>query len=41
MRTCILCGGALALLGALGRLTWYRCTACGMDQCKEERTRPK
>ena len=30
-RRCKLCGGLLCLLGVLGRLTWFRCRACGMQ----------
>lgn len=29
---CTLCGGPLVILGQLGRLMWYRCRDCGMDQ---------
>ncbi len=32
---CSLCGGPLMELGALGRLTHYRCRNCGM-QCSKE-----
>lgn len=28
---CPACGGVLALLGKLGNLVWFRCTACGID----------
>lgn len=30
--TCYVCGGDLALLGTLGRLTWLRCIQCGIEQ---------
>jgi hypothetical protein len=32
---CLACGGLLALLGGLGRLTWFRCRDCGLDQCRK------
>jgi hypothetical protein len=31
---CIICGGVLALLGKLGNKAWFRCTACGLEQCR-------
>lgn len=34
---CLACGGELTLLGSLGRLTWFRCRACGLDQSTEDR----
>jgi hypothetical protein len=33
---CTVCGGALALLGRLGRLTWTRCVACGAQHSHAE-----
>lgn len=30
-KPCSVCNGVLALLGHLGRITWLRCTACGID----------
>jgi tRNA(Ile2) C34 agmatinyltransferase TiaS len=31
MNGCPACGGELALLGQLGSLVHFRCTACGLD----------
>jgi hypothetical protein len=33
---CPVCGGQGALLGDLGRLTWFRCVACGMDFARHQ-----
>ena len=33
---CCGCSGPLTLLGALGRLTWWRCRDCGLDQSTRE-----
>ena len=33
---CSLCGGSLAFLGQLGRLLWFRCINCGLDQCCQQ-----
>jgi hypothetical protein len=30
-RQCALCGGALGVLGMLGRLVWWLCRDCGMQ----------
>jgi hypothetical protein len=30
-KTCQLCGGTLAYLGTLGKLSWWQCVNCGMD----------
>lgn len=35
-RCCGYCGGALTLLGRLGRMIWYRCRDCGADLNEEE-----
>lgn len=32
--SCEMCGGELALLGRLGRVTHFRCIACGWEQAK-------
>lgn len=32
---CQLCGGALEVLGSLGRLAHYRCRNCGAQESKE------
>lgn len=32
---CLFCGGILHFLGKLGKLNWFRCSGCGMDQSKE------
>jgi hypothetical protein len=33
---CGICdGNDLTFLGTLGHLDWYRCRACGMDNCEE------
>lgn len=34
--SCEQCGGVLALLGTLGRLTWFRCVQCGWQQSCED-----
>lgn len=39
MKLCRLCGGDLALLGALGNLKHYRCIHCGMQFNKMIRRR--
>lgn len=31
-RTCCMCRGQLCYLGTLGKLAWYVCRACGMQQ---------
>jgi len=31
---CLMCGGLLLSLGTLGRLDWFRCRDCGMDQSR-------
>lgn len=36
--SCTLCNGPLAYLGQLGRRTWYRCIACGMEQSSTSST---
>jgi len=36
---CKACGGRLFYLGALGFLRWFRCEACGLDQCRKTRVR--
>ncbi len=32
---CSVCGGELYVLGALGKLMWFRCQNCGMECCEE------
>ena len=32
MSGCMICGGELMLLGALGNAEHYRCRCCGFDQ---------
>lgn len=34
--SCAVCGGDLTLLGKMGRLVWFRCRDCGMDQSTED-----
>jgi hypothetical protein len=34
---CMACSGPLLLLGALGRIVWYRCQDCGLDQWRKAR----
>lgn len=32
MKHCPICTGESTKMGKLGNFTWYRCTACGMQQ---------
>jgi hypothetical protein len=32
---CVICDGILEILGGLGKLVWFRCRDCGMDQNRE------
>lgn len=34
---CEACGGPVVVWGALGRLLWGRCRACGADSCQKQR----
>ena len=35
---CCVCAGPLAVLGQLGRLVWFRCINCGLDQSKHQQS---
>lgn len=35
LNECSACGGALQSLGVLGRVAWFRCRACGLEQSRE------
>lgn len=35
--SCTLCDGPIAYLGQLGRRTWFRCIACGLEQSSTSR----
>lgn len=34
---CCACAGPLAFLGQLGRLLWFRCIHCGLDQSWQQK----
>lgn len=35
MERCINCGGVAQYLGTLGKVWWFRCEDCGLDQGRE------